>query len=162
MLSPQLALDQYLVPASQALEIYNLPHLQIGFGTAGQESGFRSIAQQGDGPALGIWQMEPETHDSLWANFIKYRPSIRQALSTCLGGVIIPPPADRLLSDPIYAAMMMFVRYLDAPGAIPADLAGQAAYYVRFYNAGGKATTAEYLNNWKRFSPGISWPTDTD
>lgn len=156
-MTPQGYLDTAIVPAAQNLGIYTLPHLQIGFGTCGQESGFQNIRQIGGGPALGPFQMEPSTHNSLIANFVRYRPHIEDALTKLLGNV--QPSIDLLMTNMVYAAMMMFIKYLDCPGEIPDALDGQAEYYVRWYNAGGKATTAEYIANYQSFSAGVNFPS---
>ena len=37
-------------------------------GTALQESNLRYLRQLGDGPARGVYQMEPATHDDIWDN----------------------------------------------------------------------------------------------
>ena len=157
-MTPQQYLDQCIVPTAKALNVYTLAHLQIGFDTAAQESGFKDVRQMGGGPALGPWQMEPGTHASLWANYVAYRPRVRAALLGLLGAQPVPPPAEIMLTNLPYAAAMMFCRYLDAPGEIPLDLEGQAEYYVRNYNAGGKATVAEYLSNHARFAPLVVFP----
>ncbi|RFD18931.1 hypothetical protein DY926_13985, partial [Komagataeibacter melaceti] len=39
-------------------------------GTALAESGCRRLVQDGGGPALGLWQMEPFTHDDIWKTFL--------------------------------------------------------------------------------------------
>lgn len=157
ILSPQSFLDTAVIPAAKALGVYTLPHLQIGFDTTGHESGFRAIRQIGGGPALGPCQMEPATHDSLWANFIKYREPVSDAFQRLLGGV--PPSPDLMMTNMTYAAMMMLTKYLDSPGEIPADLQGQAGYYVRWYNGGGKATAAEYIADHKRFASTATFPS---
>jgi len=157
--TPQEFLDLYIRPAAIALGCDTLPHLQIGFGTCGQESGFRDVKQSGGGPALGPWQMEPSTHDSLWANFLQYRPTLRSALVAILNGE--QPTANAMMTNLVYAAAMMLVKYLDSPGAIPDDLEDQAAYYVKYYNAGGKATIDEYLANWKLYATGVQFAVST-
>lgn len=157
-MNPQDVLDDYLVPAAQALGICTLPHLQIGFGTIGQESGFQNIAQVG-GPALGFGQCEPATHNSLWLNFILYRPAIKAALIQILNGAPLPPDPQNLLTNPLYGVAMLFVKYLDCPGAIPADLNSQAAYYKLNYNTPeGAATEAEYIANYQHYSAGVVFP----
>ncbi|MFT9424981.1 MAG: hypothetical protein ABF570_07600, partial [Acetobacter syzygii] len=42
-------------------------------GTALVESGLVWLRQNGGGPALGLWQMEPATHDDCWRNFLAFR-----------------------------------------------------------------------------------------
>lgn len=46
-------------------------------GTAAQESALGEyIRQLGNGPALGIFQMEPETFDDIVRNYLSYRPDL--------------------------------------------------------------------------------------
>ncbi|KAF0118141.1 MAG: hypothetical protein FD149_866 [Rhodospirillaceae bacterium] len=46
-------------------------------GTAIQESRLGTyLRQTGGGPALGVYQMEPATHEDIWTNFLAYRPDL--------------------------------------------------------------------------------------
>jgi hypothetical protein len=51
-----------------------------------------------------------------------------------------------------YSCAMARLKYARAPGPLPAvgDFTSQAAYYLIHYNAGGKATAAEYIDNYHR------------
>lgn len=156
-MTPQEYLDQTIIPAADTLGILTLPHLQIGFGTCAQESNFRNVRQDGGGPAIGLFQMEKATHDSLWANFIIYRPSLKAALKEIIRDEIVS--ADLMMMDIVYSAAMMLIRYLDSPGEIPDDLAGQAAYWKLHYNTPqGAGTECQYIVNYNRFSAGVVFP----
>jgi len=55
-------------------------------GTIAQESRCGEYVKQvGGGPALGICQMEPATHDDIWLNYLHYKPvlahKIRQLIA---------------------------------------------------------------------------------
>jgi RHS repeat-associated protein len=105
--------------------------------------------QKGNGPARGLFQMEPFTHDDLWKNYLSFRPKLRDAVLKHFN--ITPPPNAQLLeSNDAYAAIMARIRYLPARDPIPSatDLNGQALYWVKNYNRGGKGTVAEYLSRW--------------
>jgi hypothetical protein len=116
-------------------------------GTAAQETQFRNIPQIG-GPALGLWQMEPATHLDLWTHFIDPRPDLARAVMSLLDDGF-SPTASALIPCPKYACAMARILYFRVPGAIPADLAGQGAYYKAHYNTpAGAATVSEYLDHW--------------
>ena len=118
-------------------------------GTALQESGLRNDRQQGGGPALGYFQMEPEDHDDIWTHFLAGRRDLSARLRVLLPPRV-PPSAGLLIPYPHYAAAMCRVHYLRVQAPIPSDLAGQAAYYKAHYNTpAGAATVAEYLANWR-------------
>lgn len=108
------------------------------------------LRQEGGGPALGIWQMEPATHDDCWMNFLVYHPELAAA-GRKLAGVldVTQPLATELETNPLYAAFMARVRLYRAKGALPpaGDLDGQAAYWKLNYNGPGKGTTDEYVAN---------------
>ena len=158
MIDPQVFLTSYVIPAARALGICNVPHLQIGLGIPLQESGLRDIAQIGGGPALGPCQMERATHDSLQENFIRYKPTIKEAMASIVGDT--EPTADLMMTNMIYACFMMFVKLLDCPGLIPTDIPGQAAYWKKWYNASGKGTVTEYVNNWKAHATDVDFSLD--
>ena len=47
---------------------------ELLLGTALQESRLTYLHQLGGGPALGLFQMEPGTHDDIWTNYLWNRP----------------------------------------------------------------------------------------
>ena len=127
-------------------------------GTAVQESecGYY-LHQLGDGPALGIYQMEPATHDDCWNNFLKYRqdlsdPIKRWTRAGWAGGVPgVNPEAGEMVWNLAYATAMCRVKYLRVAEAIPDTLPEQAAYWKRFYNSEqGAGTETEYIHAWQR------------
>lgn len=139
-------------PACAALSLGGDAAEELLLGTAIQESGCgQFLHQEGGGPALGVFQMEPEDHDDIWRNYLPGRPALSAAVKAML-----PPGADRLgqlVSNLVYAAAMARIHYARVPEMLPAsgDLKGQAAYYKAHYNtAGGAATPAEYIANWQR------------
>ena len=110
------------------------------------------IVQEDGGPALGIWQMEPATHDDVWKNFLAFHSQLATAVrGWAVLPIVNPPQADQLPGNLYYACAMARVQYYRSPDPLPAvgDVDGQAAYYLRVYNAGGKATVAEFVANWR-------------
>lgn len=55
---------------------------ELLLGTAIVESDLQFRKQHGDGPARGLFQMEPVTHNDIWDNFLNTGPSLpRQSAS---------------------------------------------------------------------------------
>ena len=74
MIHPGHLLFQVINPVLRSMDAWSIAAENLILGTAVQESecGYY-LHQLGDGPALGIYQMEPATHDDCWNNFLKYR-----------------------------------------------------------------------------------------
>jgi hypothetical protein len=120
-------------------------------GTAIAETGDLNTRKQKNGPALGLYQMEPFTHDDLWNNYLPiFKPKLRDAVLKHFN-ITQMPKAQLMEGDDAYATIMARIRYLPAT-AIPSatDLNGQAQYWVQWYNRGGKGTVADYLARWHK------------
>ena len=138
--------------ATKAIDLYSPEVVELLMGTCAQESTMGKYRKQlGDGPALGIFQMEPFTYNDCLDNFLKYKPDLLAKILK-VSGLNQFPDAEEMLNNDLFAACMCRVRYLRAPGAIPKTLEGQANYWKQHYNTRlGKGTVDEYLKNWKRF-----------
>ncbi len=129
-------------------------------GTAAHESGgFRWIRQgvetpgDGDGKALGYFQMEPDTHDDCWRNWLRHRPP----LATGIEALIAPAPLPRsrqLVTNLAYAAAMARVHYLRVPQPLPAadDIGGLARYWKAHWNTRvGAGTPERFVQDYRRY-----------
>lgn len=121
-------------------------------GTAAVESQLGRYLHQAAGPALGIYQMEPATHDDLWRHWLPARPVLRTQLLTWAADTgVLPPPADQLIHDLRYATAMARLHYLRVPAPLPpaADLPALAEYWKRHYNTHlGRGTPEKFLRAW--------------
>lgn len=127
---------------------------ELLLGTVVHESmNFKYRKQMGGGPALGLYQMEPNTHDDIWINFLKYRAKLADDVSVFLSS----PEADKhveLETNDKYATAMARVHYLRVSEPLPAlgDLNAQADYWKKYYNTHlGKGVPREYINNWNLY-----------
>lgn len=129
-------------------------HLLLG--TAALESEFRALKQYRGGPALGLWQCEPKTHEDIWRNFLAFRPELAQRVRALLSAWNlgdIPDPRD-LVGNLNYACAIVRVHYLRAPEPLPRarDVAAMAVYHKRFYNSRlGKTAPGDFERAWARF-----------
>ena len=118
--------------------------------TIAHESNNGEYIRQVNGPALGICQMEPRTHDDIWENFLAYSEELSQTLYgiyTC--------EKEELVWNLKYAIAMCRVHYYRVPEALPDDIIGLSKYAKKYYNTeAGKATAEKYLSDYTRYYGG--------
>lgn len=145
-LDPQQLLAQVIMPALVIAHIEPLTTTaELVLGTAMHESQLRFLYQVGGGPALGLWQMEPATHDDIFSNYLRYDAGLRDCIS-------LHYPrwrgADLLASDLCYAATMCAVHYKRHMKTVPAVAAPErlAEWWKKYYNTeAGKGTVEQCL-----------------
>lgn len=113
-------------------------------GTALAESGLCYLKQI-QGPAFGLFQMEPATHDDCWANWLRYQPDLAQRI-LLLCGLTGSPDAGAMVWNLRYACALARVKYLRAPAPLPAanDAAALSAYHKQNYNTALGAANAAH------------------
>lgn len=141
-------------PTLERIRLFSPEAEELILGTIAQESHMGEFLKQLEGgPALGICQMEPATHDDIYANFLRYRPQLRTdllGLASDYAGVT----AYEMVGNLRYSVAMCRVHYFRVPKALPklGDVYGQAAYWKRWYNTSlGKGTKKEFIENYRRF-----------
>ena len=113
------------------------------------------LKQIGGGPALGIIQMEPKTHnsvwkfgDSVWENAIELGIVSQHELDNG-----IHPKPDRLIYDLAYNVFMARQRLFMKKEKIPSHPGAISMYLKEHWNSPGGAATdysyAEDLKSWK-------------
>jgi len=141
---------EIIEPTLRKLEMYSPQAVNLLLGTAAQESAFgKYYRQKGSGPALGIYQIEPDTHDSIVDNFIAYRIEL-------IGKIQDMGYADfdaaRLKYDVQYATIFARLKYWPIPYAIPNDVSGLADYWKTHYNTiNGRGKESEFIDNYHKY-----------
>lgn len=135
----------------QAIEAWSPEAVELLMGTSAHESlGWQFRRQLGGGPALGIYQIEPFTHDDCWNNYLNYRPDLATKILIVSG--ISFPNASVLEHNDVYSTCIARVKYMRDPQPIPHTIQGQAEYWKRVYNTFmGKGTVQEYINHYNQF-----------
>ncbi len=122
-------------------------------GTAAQESRFGTYLRQiGGGPALGVFQMEPDTELDIWNNYLRYRAELTGVIANMTGEIC--PSSIALESNVAYQIAMTRIHYRRVPYAFPKanDIAGLARYWKRHYNTHlGAGTEEEFINNYAKY-----------
>lgn len=134
-------------PALAVIGLHSVAAEELLLGTALQESRLQYLKQIGPGPALGLFQMEPVTHDDIWNNYLSYRKDLATKVIRLTHNRV----QASLATDLLYAAAMCRVHYRRVADALPAqgDYEAQAAYWKEHYNTfEGAGTEDEYLENW--------------
>lgn len=112
--------------------------------TGNAESGFRAL-EQNKGPAVGFFQIEPDTIDDVLDNYARYRPTVMQVLLEY--GMIQGEEHFSVMSN--IALQVAFCRlcYRRVPDPIPNNLNDMAKYWKKFYNTEkGKGTVKHFLD----------------
>ena len=139
-------------PTLKKIDMYSESAVNLLLGTMAQESHFGTyIKQLGGGPALGVYQMEPNTHNDIVNNYIKYRAGLKNKLSG-LGYNILT--ADELIWDLQYATVFCRLHYRRVPKPLPPanDIRALAAYWKKYYNTYlGKGTEEDFVKNYKKY-----------
>ena len=147
-----LQLKTYIIEdCLKSIGLYSGSAVNLLLGTFAQESHMGTFLKQiGKGPALGIGQMEPKTHDDIWLHFLYYKDELAKLiLNTC--GYTQNPGPQALLYNLRYATCMTRAHYRRVPERLPTkdDLDGLARYWKKYYNTyKGRGTVDEFKKNY--------------
>lgn len=146
-----------IYPTLHHLGLWSLSAEALIIGTIAHESrGGCYVRQRGGGPALGICQMEPATHNDIWVNYLAYNPELKartHALVSARHAGTIPNP-DEMITNLAYAVAMCRVHYRRVKQSLPSadDLPGLAQYWKAHYNTSqGAGTEAEFVKNYNEY-----------
>lgn len=122
-------------PALAALQLNSESAVNLLTGTALAESRAKFVKQIG-GPALGLWQMEPATHDDCFANFLNFPAQSKFATALHQMLAADSAPVDQLVNNLRYACAMARIRFYRSPLPLPSatDPIAMSAYHKRVYN----------------------------
>lgn len=120
MIDPKQFVERVIRPVLIQAGLYAPWAERLVLGTALVESGLTWLAQTPRGPALGVYQMEPATHDDIWKNYLAYKPRLNAAARRWSAASSVPgmtrPDAAELVGNLNYATVMCRLHYLRAAG----------------------------------------------
>lgn len=130
---------------------YTPDSANLVLGTIAQESTYGKYHRQlGNGPALGIAQMEPNTFNDIVKNYLSYKPGVKINIKRTCG--VTELKAEDLETNDKLAICMCRVQYLRFKNPIPTDLPGYAALWKFRYNTPlGAGTIKEFIANYKKY-----------
>ncbi len=140
-------------PALENLVMLSDDAVELLVFTCAVESGGGTFLKQLKGSALGIYQMEPDTYNDLWFNYIQKKPSIMLKLVTNFE-VSRMPDEYRLIYDLRYATAMARIHYARVPQLLPSkeDCFALWQYYKAHYNTSlGSALEKDSIDKYQSF-----------
>ena len=135
--------------ACVTIGMYSLAAEDLLLGTAATESLLGYYDKQINGPALGLYQMEPSTLSDIYFNYLSTRPTLLQTINQATATT--GPDLDHLRFDPIYSTIMARIHYKRVKANLPAanDLISQAKYWKVYYNTAlGKGTPEKFVQDY--------------
>jgi hypothetical protein len=149
-MNAQQLLDYIIKPTLEYMGgNYNSKNAQmLLLATAAIESKCGYYIKQIEGPALGIWQMEPLTHDDIWENCDALVDGGTTQNIACVFYSLAPMGKcgdEALTSSPMYACAMARLKYSMDTAPLPfyGDIYAIYDYYKRIYNTPLGASTFE-------------------
>lgn len=121
--------------------------------TCAVESEGGTYIKQVKGPAMGIYQCEPNTHMDIWRNYIVHKGHFISILGMNFGCTSIPS-ADKLMSDLRYATAIARLHYFRVSEPLPPskDVDAIYEYYKKYYNTAlGKSVKDKSIAAYNRF-----------
>lgn len=142
-------------PTLEYLGLWSQSAENLLLGTAAQESHMGTYIAQIKGPALGIYQMEPATHNDIYNNYLGHRHDIGAKIADLMDQSWIDlEPWDKMAGNLYYATAMARVHYLRVSEKLPeaTDIEGLARYWKKYYNTElGKGTEGEFTDNYRKY-----------
>ena len=140
-------------PTLLEIGLHSLAAENLLMGTAAQESRLGSHIRQVGGPALGIYQMEPATHNDLWVNYLRFNPALEGKFRNLLAGLDRTPRPEQMIYDMRYATAMCRLHYRRVKAPLPDDVSGMSEYWKQYYNTPmGRGSTQDFVNNYRRYA----------
>lgn len=149
--------DLIITPALNDLNLYSDNAVELLIFTCAAESQGGKYLHQLKGPALGIYQCEPATHQDLWVNFLFQRHDFMSRLQLNFNVVQIPEPS-RLIYDLRYATAICRLHYRRFPDELPhrEDIEAIWEYYKNLYNTPkGKAKKDKCIKAYEAFTQSL-------
>ena len=146
-------LMKHVIPALKTIGMDSQAARELVLGTGIKESGLMNRRQIGGGPACGLWQMQPDTFECHWSDYVEQDARLKAALRSLTHHGGDPTSADLIVSDR-FAAALCRVHYARVSEPLPeaGDLEGQAEYWKRHYNTcAGHGKTSEYIRLWNDY-----------
>jgi hypothetical protein len=116
-------LNSYIIPTLNDLDLNSQEAQDLMIGTCKQESNLGQYVIQVGGPALGIYQCEPNTLIDIWNNYLAYNRLLFSKLR-CIPGceqlrIDVVPNPDLLVTNHLFSSAICRVHYLRVKDSIP-------------------------------------------
>lgn len=145
---------KYLAKASQIKGLYSKDATELLLATAAHESHMgQYLKQHRGGSALGIYQIEPSTHQDILRYLNRADKYLLKKAVYALRGAPVDG-LEPLIYDLVYATAIARIKYWMVPEKLPSfrDPKAVAFYWKKYYNTeAGKGTTAKFMDDYFKY-----------
>ncbi len=144
--------DIIINPTLRKMGLYSPAASNLLLGTAVQESRLNHLKQMNNGPAIGVYQMEPATFNDIWHRYLRNRDDHLLARVDQFRGAMGEQFALRFNFP--FATALARIKYFMDPKPLPdPECVGQLArYWKRVFNTPkGKGTEEEFIRNYTEY-----------
>lgn len=148
--------DEIIVPTLKCMSriinpaMYSSDSVKLLLGTALAESQLHYLKQVSNGPALGFYQMEPDTYADIVKYCTRKGEDFKNKVIYCIYQEMYRemPHGEQLKYNLRLQTVFARLHYWRVEEPIPTATPLQARYWKKFYNTQlGKGTVAHYLNS---------------
>jgi len=159
---PSQLLTHVVRPVLSSIGLPGTASEMLVMGTAAQESQFSAIMQTGGGPAVSMWQMEPNTVKDTWGRMpVKYRSIVANDFMFRAFSLFEQLPGNLYLG----AAMCRLIYYMkpfrlvEISNSPVHNWSGYIAeIWKQYYNTPkGAGTVDQFITNWNKFDLDSLW-----
>lgn len=114
------------------------------------ESNCGDYIKQINGPACGIFQIEPNTAKDIINNYLAYRTQYKnKVMSTYINSMTIE---ENLMYNLAFSVALCRVFFLRITESVPNTVEGRAEYWKKYYNTVyGKGTVEDYIKKVEKY-----------
>lgn len=145
---------KYIIQTTLPENMYskNIEELLIFTGAA-ETLGGACIVQEPNPIAKGYYQQQDNDFNDAFVNWLSAHPVIYNQLKALFFPNLTRPSAEMLIGNLYFATWMARIHYLRVPEKLPdaSDVVGMATYYVKYWNCGGKADTAQSIQKYHAY-----------
>ena len=143
----------------QEVDLYSKSAEELLMLTAAVESNLGEYIEQTKGPALGIFQMEPLTHNDIMDRWLSQAPKairekVEKFLAKYVGDIERHEDELTLQYNLKYAILLARLKYYTVKAPLPPhhDKHALASYYKKYYNTPlGKGTVSKALEKYNKY-----------
>lgn len=134
MINNNQLINDIIKPSLECVDLYSEDAVHLLKAICVHESNAGTYFKQINGPALGIFQIEPETYKDLVLYLKSRRPDLRNMILD-IYNIGMLPSADQLVWDLRLSVIMARVFFLRIPEPLPGkNIAKIGAYWKKYYN----------------------------
>lgn len=144
-------LEHLIINSLNKIGMNSQSAINLLLGTCATESDFGTYLKQIHGPALGIYQIEPNTEKDVWVNYLKYHNNIKNII---INDFKVKTYGAYSLTNFEYQTIIAFLCYYRKNKNFPDpnDIEGLAKFWKKYYNTyKGKGRVQDFIDKYNKY-----------